>query len=101
MSRRFALPTRDLSEPKIVEALEKAGWTVYKKLPVDLLCMKRISDTSVLIRLLEAKTPVTKTGKARKRKDQEAQDAFCREWGVPKSTTPFEALLAVGEKVSM
>jgi hypothetical protein len=101
MSRRYALPARDLSEPKIVEALEKAGWTIYKKLPVDLLCMKRVSDTVVLIRLLEAKTPVTKTGKARKRKDQEKQDAFCKEWGIPKATTPFEALLAVGESVRL
>ena len=91
---------RDKSEPAIVDALEKAGWEVHRELPVDLLLLKRVGNT-VRIRLLEGKTPVTKAGKAKKRKDQEKQDAFCERWGVPKPTTPFEALLAVGEEVSL
>ena len=60
-----------------------------------------VSKDMVLIRLLEAKTPVTKAGKARKRKDQKEQDEFCRDWGIPKVTTPFEALLAVGEGINI
>jgi hypothetical protein len=91
---------RDASEPAIVDAIEQAGWEVHRELPVDLLCLKRIRG-QVVIRLLENKTPATKAGKARKRKDQEEQDAFCKRWDVPKPTTPFEALLAVGEKVEI
>ena len=91
---------RDAAEPSMVGALEKAGWEVHRALPVDLLCLKRIRGY-VVIELLEAKTPATKAGKACKRKDQEAQDEFCRRWDIRKPTTPMEALLAVGEKVTL
>jgi hypothetical protein len=83
-----------------VEALERAGWEVHRELPVDLLCLKRVGNT-VKVRLLECKTPHTKGGKARKRKDQPEQLAFCERWEVPKPTCAFEALLAVGETVEL
>lgn len=91
---------RDVSEPAIVEALERAGWEVHRELPVDLLCLKRSGDT-VKVRLLECKTPHTKGGKARKRKDQPDQIAFCERWQVEKPTSAAEALLAVGEKITL
>ena len=93
---------RDKSEPKIVEALEKAGWEVHRELPVDLLCLKRIDSDHVAVRLLEAKTARGKRNpKARVRKDQVEQNEFCERWNIPKPTTPFEALLAVGEKLEV
>lgn len=104
MSKRFAVRPfrRDLSEPDIVEALEKAGWEVHKELPVDLLCLKRISPTLVLLKLLEAKTPHgKKKPSARVDKRQEKQNAFVARWDIPKPVTPFEALLAVGEGVKL
>lgn len=91
---------RDDSEPEIVSALEKAGWEVHRELPVDLLCLKRVGNT-VKVRLLECKTPQGKAGKARKRKDQPEQLAFCERWEVPKPTSAFEALLACGETVEL
>lgn len=93
---------RDKAEPKIVEALENAGWAVYRELPVDLLALKRVDADHVLVRLLEAKTPQGKRNpKARVRKEQVAQNEFCERWSIPKPTTPIEALLAVGERVEI
>lgn len=91
---------RDVAEPVIVAALERAGWEVHRELPVDLLCLKRVGNV-VKVRLLECKTPQGKAGKARKRKDQPEQLAFCERWNVDKPTSAFEALLAVGEKVEL
>lgn len=88
-------PTRDLAEPDIVDALKKAGWDVYRDLPIDLLCIKGSK-----VKLLEVKTP-TATGKRRKRKDQPEQDAFIAKYEVPVVMTPIDALLAVGEKVEL
>lgn len=82
---------RDHSEPAIKEALEKAGFKVWDWLPVDLLVFR--PDTG--IRLLENKTP-TKTGKRRKRKDQQEQDEFIRLTGTPVALTAEEALRALG-----
>jgi hypothetical protein len=93
-SRRIN-PTRDLAEPDIVKALKKAGWDVYRDLPVDLLCIKGSK-----VKLLEVKTP-TKTGKRRKRRDQPEQDAFIAKYEVPVVMTPMDALLAVGETVEL
>jgi hypothetical protein len=90
---------RDEAEPDVVKALKKAGWDVHRDLPIDLLCLKREGNL-VKVRLLEVKTP-TKTGKRRKRKDQEEQEAFCKAYDVPCVLTPFEALLAVGESVEL
>lgn len=91
MSRPNYARKRDTSEPDIVEALEKAGFRVWRELPVDLLVYR--PDTG--IRLLENKTP-TKTGKRRKRKDQQAQDDFVKLTGTPVVLTPEAALEALG-----
>jgi hypothetical protein len=90
--KRFALPNaRDKSEPAIIEALKKAGFQVWTKLPCDLLTWRPDKG----FQLLENKTP-TKTGKRRKRTDQEAQDAFIRLTGTPVVLTPEDALKALG-----
>jgi len=91
---------RDAIEPEIVSALEKAGWEVHRELPVDLLCLKRVGNV-VKVRLLECKSPHTKSGGARKRKDQPEQLAFCERWEVPKPTSAFEAMLACGEQINL
>jgi hypothetical protein len=82
---------RDTSEPAIKQALERAGFTVWDHLPVDLLVFR----PDVGIKLLENKTP-TKTGKRRKRKDQQQQDEFIRLTGTPVALTAEEALRALG-----
>jgi hypothetical protein len=103
---------RDDSEKDIVKALEKAGWEVCRELEIDLLCLKWVSreqmmrivkqsrDGWLAVVPLECKTP-QKNGKAKSRKDQEKQDAFCATWNIDKPTTPMEALLAVGEQVEL
>jgi hypothetical protein len=104
VSRRFAVrpSRRDSVEPSIVEALEKAGWEVYKELPVDLLLLKRAKDGRTQVKLLEAKTAQGKRDpKARVRKEQVTQNEFCSRWGIPKPTNPIEALIAVGEQVEV
>lgn len=82
---------RDHSEPAIRQALEKAGFRVWDKLPVDLLTWRPDKG----FQLLENKTP-TKTGKRRKRTDQKAQDAFIALTGTPVALTPEAALKALG-----
>jgi len=91
MTRPRYARERDISEPDIVKALRKAGFHVWRELPVDLIVFR----PDIGIRLLENKTP-TKTGKRRKRKDQEAQDEFIRLTGTPVALTPEEALKALG-----
>lgn len=91
MSRPNYARKRDESEADIVEALEKAGFRVWRELPVDLLLYR--PDTG--IRLLENKTP-TKTGKRRKRTDQKAQDDFIKLTGTPVALTPEDALRKLG-----
>lgn len=85
---------RDLSEHDIVKTLKKAGFHVWTELPVDLLVFR----PDVGVRLLENKTP-TSTGKRRKRKDQEAQDAFIKLTGTPVVLSAEEALRALGAMV--
>lgn len=98
--RRFDAK-RDAAEPAIVQALQAAGWTVYRELPVDLLALKRTA-AGVTVRLLEAKTAQGKRNpKARVRKEQVAQNEFVERWSIPKPTTPMEALLAVGEQTEI
>jgi len=88
--KRYAMK-RDHSEPEIKKALEKAGFKVWDHLPVDLLTWRPDKG----FQLLENKTP-TSTGKRRKRKDQEAQDAFVKLTGTPIALTPEQALKALG-----
>ena len=38
---QYARHRVDLSQAAIIEALEKAGWEVFRHLPVDLLCRRR------------------------------------------------------------
>jgi hypothetical protein len=110
---RWALSERDLSEPDIVEAAEGAGWEVFKRLPVDLLCakavtldqlqrvLKRTSDGRFIVFVpLECKTP-QKNGKRVARKDQKKQDEFCGKWKVDRATTKLEARLMLGEKAEL
>lgn len=82
---------RDASEPDIVDALEKAGFHVWRRLPIDLLTWRYDKG----FQPLEVKTP-TKTGKRRARSDQEAQDAFLALTGCPIALTPEDALRALG-----
>lgn len=94
-ARRYAInrvAQRDAAEPAIVDALEQAGCTVYRYLPVDLLV---VHPSFAEPRLLECKTP-TKTGKRRTRHDQAEQDAFIAATGTPVVMTPEAALAALG-----
>jgi len=84
---------RDKSEPAIVNALERAGYKVYRRLPVDLAVRRSYWENGV-VQLLEIKTP-QKGGTPRKRKDQQRQDATLRECGIPRVCTPAAALAAV------
>lgn len=79
---------RDRGEPDIVEALEKAGWTVWRELPCDLLLFK----PSKGFRTLENKAP-----DARPRKDQQKQADFIQRTNTPVVKTPEEALRALGD----
>lgn len=106
---------RDYSEPKIVEKLREAGWEVHRELPVDTICLKRVSPEQLrrvitqfddgsflLIKLLECKTPRGKKNpKAVLDKRQKEQIEFCTRWKIDKPTEPIEALLAVGEVVTL
>lgn len=100
MSHRYAQVTnRDKSEPAIVDALEKAGWEIWKKLPTDLLALKRIRG-ELVIKLVECKTlQGKKNPKARIRKEQSTQNEFLARHQIPRTCTPIEALKAVGEIV--
>lgn len=87
---RYAART-DTTQSRIVATLRAAGVRVeIIKRPVDLLTYFRGRWLPV-----EVKSP-TKAGKYRPRRDQEAQQAFIAETGVPVVTSPEEALKAVG-----
>lgn len=89
---------KDDSQDAIVDALRAAGWTVWIiGWPCDLLCYKRGRG----LRTLECKTGRGKSRRARIRNDQEAQNAFCELTETPRVTCPEEALLAVGEAVTL
>lgn len=110
MSRRYAqfYGVRDLSEPAIVEEIEKAGWEVHRKIPVDLLCVKLVTYEQLIYLTqrpggvfavwipLECKTP-QKNGRQRKRKDQEAQDKICAKWRIDRPVSKIQARIALGE----
>ena len=88
--RYLANHAKDLSEPDIRDALEKAGFQVWDVLPCDLLTWR--ADRG--FQTLECKTP-TKAGKQRKRKDQKAQDEFLALTRTPVALSPQEALRAL------
>lgn len=83
---------RDESEADIVAALLRAGFAVWRDLPVDLLVWRPDKG----FQLLEVKTPATKAGKRRARHDQKAQDAFLALTGTQVVLTPEAALQALG-----
>ena len=85
----------DASQAGIIEALESAGYEVYRQLPCDLLVRKKSTGK---LSLLEAKTPTGKRSpKARLDKRQAAQAEFCERTGTPYVTSAIEALRALGE----
>jgi hypothetical protein len=90
---------RDLSEPKIVEALEAIGCKVYRSLPADLL-VHRSAWGAGWFRVLECKTPHGKAGKAVVDKRQKDQILFLEQTGTPRVTTPEAALEAVTQSVT-
>lgn len=93
--RRYA-KKRDTVEPAIVEALERAGFEVWR---IDLcdLIVRRQSWPPGRVQLLECKTPYGKKApRARLDKRQEAQANFLSSTGTPIVTTPLEALRALG-----
>lgn len=84
----------DLAQAEIVEELRRLGYRVEViSRPVDLL-VGLIYSSGTRWRILEVKTP-TKTGKRRKRKDQEEQDRFIAETGTPVVTSLEQALEAL------
>lgn len=85
---------RDKSEPAIVEALEAAGYDVYRQMRVD-LCVRKSYWEPGVVQLLECKTGQGKKGRIRIDKRQKAQMAFLAETGVPRVTTSAMALEAV------
>ena len=92
---QYARHRVDLSQAAIIEALEKAGWEVFRHLPVDLLCRRRRDGKLALI---EAKTRrAKKSNQVLLDKRQRAQAEFCERTGTPYVTTAEEALRALGE----
>jgi hypothetical protein len=89
---------KDTTQDAIVGALRAAGWAVWIiGWPCDLLCHKDGRG----FRTLECKSPRNKRGAPRLDKRQAQQTAFVQLTRTPYVTTPFEALLALGEVVSL
>jgi len=95
MSRRYAVrpSRRDNAEAAIVDALERAGWEVWRELPCDLLVYK----PSKGFRTLETKSNKRADGTVVLRKEQTKQAGFCLRTNTAYVTTPEEALRALGE----
>lgn len=86
---------RDLSEPAIIEALERVGAEVWPlDYPVDLLVLFRRSWF-----LLECKTGRGKSITIAKDPRQQAQQNFIATTGTPVVCTPVEALKAIGAPI--
>jgi hypothetical protein len=89
----------DTTTGAIVEELRNRGYKVYHiGRPTDLL-VRHPSWPLNTFKLLECKSP--KGGRLKLRSDQEAQQAFCAEHGVPYAMSGLEALHAMGETVSI
>jgi hypothetical protein len=97
--KRPQIHRTDQSQEAIIEALNKAGWFVWIiGRPVDLLCWKPGRG----FRCLEAKTPHGKKNpKAKIDKRQVEQIEFINTTGTPRVTCAQEALLAVGEVITL
>lgn len=91
----------DTTAPAIIQELETRGFKVVRiGRPVDLLVTHPKWPVNTW-RLLECKTPSGKEAKLKLRKDQEEQQAFCAQHGVPYAISPLEALHAMGEQVTL
>ena len=99
--KRPQIHRADLTIGAIVEELRNRGYiVVIIGRPVDLL-IRHPSWPLNIWRLLEGKSPSGKAGTLKLRKDQEEQQKFCAEHGVPYAMSGFEALLAMGEVVTL
>lgn len=98
MSIRRWAARADKAQPAIVEALRAAGYRVELiRKPVD-LAIRHPRWPANRWMLAEAKTPMSKKStQPRKRKDQEEQDQFCKDFAVPRWTTPEQALEELAE----
>lgn len=91
----------DTSTQKIVDELRALHYVVvHVGRPVDLLVTHAKWPANTW-KLLECKSHKLKNGQVKLRKDQQDQQEFCAEHNVPYVTTSFEALLALGECVSL
>lgn len=80
---RAPIPRSDKSTQDIVDELRALGYTVeFVGRPVDLLVTHPSWPPNVW-RLMECKTPKGKKGELKLRKDQERQQQFCAQHGVP------------------
>jgi hypothetical protein len=101
VTRRYAQRT-DVTKQSIVDELRAVGYTVIDlKHPVDLLVTHQGKWPKNTWQMLECKTPNRKDGSVRLRKDQQEQQEFCERHGVRYVTSGFEALLALGERISL
>lgn len=91
----------DTTAPAIIEELQKYGYVIYRiGRPVDLLITHPSWPLNTW-KLLEAKSPSGREAKLKLRKDQEDQQKFCAEHGVPYAISPLEALHAIGETITL
>jgi hypothetical protein len=84
-NRRFDA-RRDDTEPDIVDALQKAGWKVWRELPVDLLLWHPVKGYRTLEAKSEGKPLVPKKG---------PQEAFIALTGCPIVNNGEDAIKAV------
>lgn len=101
MSYKYQRSKPDASKDTIVTELRTRGYEVHLiGRPVDCL-VRHPSWPLNTWRLLELKTPSGREQKLKLRKDQEDQQKFCAEHGVPYAISPLEALHAMGEAVTL
>jgi hypothetical protein len=99
--KRPQIHRADTTIGAIVEELRNRGYiVVIIGRPVDLL-IRHPSWPLNVWRLLEGKSPSGREQKLKLRKDQEDQQKFCAEHGVPYAISPLEALHAMGEVVTL
>lgn len=92
---------RDKAEALIVRELRARGFLViHLDEPCDLVVTHKKWGKNVW-KFLECKSRKLKSGEVVLDKRQQKQADFCEEYGVPYVTDGFEALLALGEKVSL
>lgn len=99
--KRPQIHRTDTTQDAIVEELTNRGFIVKRiGRPVDLL-IRHPSWPHNIWRLLECKSPSGKQQKLKLRKDQEEQQRFCAEHGVPYAIGAVEALNLMGEHFTL